>query len=340
MKLFLFTVFQASVALLLSAATGRTEPSESFFPPLSAQAWVRDVSGPTLSLGAPGDFDDRHLFAPCLIRWNGEYWMYYCGSRGEVQDRVFRLGLARSRDGKSFEKDPRSPVFEFEGGRRSVLTPTILTDLAGDPILFEGKMRMWFSSTDFHDPTGRHTLHLSESADGIEWSTPTTPLLDHVYAPTMLFEEGRFKMWWSDVSADPWVIRYSESEDGLDWKTENEVCLAVDQGWEKNRLFYPHVRPWKGGYGMWYGAYWTDRPNTTAIGFAVSEDGVRWTKSQDNPVLRPDPTRPWESHYTTSQSVLRMPDGGWRIWYATRKEPPFVNKYFAVGTAKMVKPMD
>ena len=75
-------------------------------------------------------------------------------------------------------------------------------------------------------------------------------------------------------------------------------------------------------------------PKKTAIGFAVSTDGLIWQKNPENPVLRPAPKRPWESNYTTSQSVLRLSDGTLRIWYASRKKPPFVNKYFAINTAK------
>jgi hypothetical protein len=72
---------------------------------------------------------------------------------------------------------------------------------------------------------------------------------------------------------------------------------------------------------------------TTAIGFAVSPDGVKWYKHPQNPVLRPDPGSPWESHYVSSQSVIRMPDGSFRMWYASRKKPPFTNLYFALNTA-------
>ena len=28
--------------------------------------------------------------------------------------------------------------------------------------------------------------------------------------------------------------------------------------------------------------------------------------------------RQWESHYVTSQSLIQLPDGSWRIWYASR----------------------
>ena len=72
--------------------------------------------------------------------------------------------------------------------------------------------------------------------------------------------------------------------------------------------------------------------------YAVSEDGLTWHKHPNNPVLSPDPSRAWESHYVTSESVMRMPDGSFRMWYASRKAPPFTNLYFALNTAGWAGP--
>jgi hypothetical protein len=82
---------------------------------------------------------------------------------------------------------------------------------------------------------------------------------------------------------------------------------------------------------MWYASYLHQDRQTTAIGFAVSLDGVKWYKHPNNPVLRPDPGRPWESHYVSSQSETQLPDGSFRMWYASRKAPPFTNLYFAIN---------
>src|SRR5262245_65548758 len=48
---------------------------------LKAQEWKRDSDQPVLSLGEKGSFDDQHIFAPHVIHFNGEYWMYYSGSQ-------------------------------------------------------------------------------------------------------------------------------------------------------------------------------------------------------------------------------------------------------------------
>ena len=45
----------------------------------------------------------------------------------------------------------------------------------------------------------------------------------------------------------------------------------------------------------------------------VSSDGIVWHKHPANPVLRPDPNRPWEANYVTSGSVMQLDDGSFRF---------------------------
>jgi len=304
---------------------------------LLGQRWVRDADAPTLSLGAPGSFDDTHLFAPCVIEEKGIYSLYYCGSQKDVANRVFQMGLATSTDGIHFTKRP-GPVFDFGDGKHSVLTPTMLRNPDGSVRREDGRLRMWFTAADLAGGSGVHTLHESSSEDGVHWSDPSPAQMGGVYAPTVIKEHGRYRMWYSDVSAEPWIVRHADSDDGIHWRPTETPALVIDQDWERGRLFYPTVIKEGDRYVMWYGAYWSGRENTTAIGTAVSLDGLTWVKAPDNPVFTPDERRPWESHYTTSQSVLKQDGGSWRMWYASRKAPPFDNKYFAMGTARWDRP--
>lgn len=307
---------------------------------LVTQSWQRDTDGPVIALGRRGEFDDTHVFAPCVARERGQYALWYCGSRGTVAERVFRLGRATSLDGRDFRKSPGNPVFEFGDGKHSVLTPALLRSDDGSVLREGGKLRMWFSATHFASPSGLHTLHETTSTDGLRWETPSPPQLEHAYAPTVIKEDGVYRLWYTDVSAEPWTIRHATSSDGKQWRVSPEPVLVIDQPWEQGRLFYPAVLKAGGVYLMWYGSYWSEHANKTAIGFAASTDGLTWHKNPHNPVLRPDPARSWESHYTTSQSVLRLEDGSFRIWYASRTKPPFRNKYFAINTARWGTPPD
>ena len=301
------------------------------------QEWRRDTAGPCLSLGAAGAFDDTHIFAPCVAFEKGRYWMWYSGSRGEVALRVFRLGLATSDDGVNFTRHPASPVCALADGSSSILTPTLLRRGDGSPLRQGGRLSMYFSRTDFPSGDPRHTLHRMTSADGLAWDAPSPALLENVYAPTLIKEDGGYRLWFTDVGAEPWCMRAATSADGMDWQVHPEPVLRLSQSWEHHRLFYPTVLKVDGLYLMWYGSYSSHAPQVmkTSIGFAVSADGFNWEKSAANPVFGPDPGRPWESHFTTSQSLLPLPDGSWRMWYASRTKPPFVHKYFAIATARM-----
>ena len=90
------------------------------------QRWTRDKPEPIVSLGKPGEFDDTHIFAPGVGYDRGQYLLFYCGSRGAVAERVFRMGLAQSPDGLHFHRHSRRPVFEFGDGKHSVLTLSLI----------------------------------------------------------------------------------------------------------------------------------------------------------------------------------------------------------------------
>jgi predicted GH43/DUF377 family glycosyl hydrolase len=325
-------------AWMLTGLVHAEEPPAKVARWFVPQAWQRDTEGPIVSLGADGQFDDRHTFAPAAVQEGGRFWLWYSGSRGSPGNRVFRLGLATSEDGRHFEKHAANPVLGFADQAHSVLTPTLLRGADGSVLREDGKLRLWFSSAML-GKSGLHTLHESRSSDGVEWSEPSAALKEHVYCPTVLKTGDRYQMWHSDVSRRPWVIRHATSDDGVRWTASERPALVLSQPWEAEVLVYPTVLMVDGVYLMWYGSYdGAIRRETTAIGFAASVDGKTWYKHPNNPVFRPDPARPWESNYVGSGSVVRLADGSFRYYYASRKAPPFVNLYFAINTARWAGP--
>lgn len=303
-----------------------------------SQSWERDTDGPIVQHGPKGSFDDTHIFAPGVAK-NGDHWMlWYSGSTADVANRVFKLGLARSPDGRQFRKHGPDPIYAFGDDRQSVLTAVPLRGADGSILREAGKLRMWFTSTWFAGGKGVHTLHETTSTDGIKWNPPSPKLMSGIYAPTILKIGRIYQMWYTDVSGSPWIIRHAWSMDGRKWRATPEPCLNLDQEWEDQNLFYPFVIKVGDAYLMWYGSYWKDhgrRQAKTALGFATSVDGLRWFKHPANPVFKPDEKRPWESNYVTSHSVAYDAAAkSFRIWYASRKKPPFINKYFALNTAK------
>jgi predicted GH43/DUF377 family glycosyl hydrolase len=323
-----------SLAAIAWPAHGQQDNSQALERWMVSQKWEKDVSAPIVGLGTKGQFDDMHIFAPAVAEESGVFRMWYSGSRGTPGNRVFRLGLATSSDGKQFEKYADNPVLQMDDGAHSVLTPGLLRNPDGTVLRDNGRLRMWFASATL-GKGGLHTLHETSSADGIQWEKPSEVLLENCYCPTIIKSADRYEMWFSDVSRRPWVIRHASSLDGRRWQVTARPAIVLNQSWEGEVLVYPTVLKIDGSYLMWYGSYDNAiRRETTAIGFAVSPDGQHWQKHPQNPVMRPDRDRPWESNYVGSGCVMRLADGSFRYWYASRKQPPFNNLYFAINTAR------
>jgi hypothetical protein len=197
---------------------------------------------------------------------------------------------------------------------------------------------MWFSSATLGGGGRAQSIQQSFSRDGVEWDEASAVLLERAYAPSVIKTEHGYEMWYTEPGKYPWLMRHARSNDGHKWSVTEAPVLQLSQPWEHFLQIYPSVMKIDGVYLMWYASYLHENRETTAIGFAASVDGTTWHKHPQNPVLRPDPSRPWESHYVSSHSVMRLPDGSFRIWYASRKEPPFLNLYFALNTARWSGP--
>jgi predicted GH43/DUF377 family glycosyl hydrolase len=316
---------------------------------LGPQKWEREKDGPVLSLGESGAFDDTHMFAPNVALEDGKYLLWYCGSTGFAHDlakvrtrgdeRIFKLGLATSSDGRTFEKHSANPVLELADSPRGVITPSLLRSADGAPLRENGQLQMWFTTAAFRGANRTHRLQSTTSQDGIKWSEPAPAQIEFCYAPTVIKDGGLVRVWYADVTKFPWKFRHAQSKDGLKWDVTEQPVMELSQSWEHHIVVYPTVLKVDDAYLMWYGSYSTADREQTAIGFAVSTDGITWHKHPQNPIFESAADRPWESHYVGNQSVLRTPDGSFRMWYASRKAPPFTNLYYAINTAKWAGPM-
>jgi predicted GH43/DUF377 family glycosyl hydrolase len=190
---------------------------------------------------------------------------------------------------------------------------------------------MYFAAVDFPHGTYKHDLYETTSTDGINWAKPTL-VHENMYAPCVIKEGDKYRMWYTFIGKNPWHTKHAESKDGTNWTLTEKPCIVIDSPWEKKDQVYPMVIKVDGVYVMLYGCYWNDDKHT-ALGFAASEDGLTWTKHPENPVFRPEPKHEWESAFTTSMTLMRLDDGTYRLWYAARKAYPWTNLYFAIGTA-------
>lgn len=207
-------------------------------------------------------------------------------------------------------------------------------------VLFhEGVYKMWFTGGGAVPPdTVLHSsIGYATSPDGITWTKhAANPVLDisknrwdslGVETVTVLIDTAapatqRYKMWYAGQTrtAYTYEIGYAFSADGLHW-TKHEAPVLTTGGsgtWDNCFIEGPSVLKEGGVYKMWYAGYDCEvngqaTDGKATIGYATSEDGIRWTKWAGNPVLQTEAAA-WDAVTVQDPHVLRH-NGGYHMWY-------------------------
>jgi len=179
-----------------------------------------------------------------------------------------------------------------------------------------GKYRMWLSWRP------KQSVALAESDDGLTWGQPVVVLgpnkgsgwEDDVNRPVVLKRGGTYRMWYTGQAKGKSWIGSATSEDGKTWgRAGDQPVLSAEQPWEKGAVMCPHVLYDEKAklYRMWYSGGEQYEPD--AIGYATSEDGLKWARHEKNPVFRPDPKNAWEKDRVTACQVVKQ--GDWYVMF-------------------------
>ena len=135
-------------------------------------------------LGPRGSFDERGVSDPYVIRRGDSFYLFYLG-----QDRAARqtLGVARSRDGLTWEKLRSNPVLEL--GAPGAFDENGL----GEPAVWSSGGFYWMLYTG-RDRGEHRRLGLARSSDGVQWER------DETFAPVSGDQD-----WDRQVVCDPTV---------------------------------------------------------------------------------------------------------------------------------------
>ena len=146
------------------------------------------------------------------------------------------------------------------------------------------------------------SIGLARSDDGGETFHKISqgPLLDRSLeepffntAPCVIAEDSRWRMWY--VSCTAWEragerlepryhVKYAESSSSTDWHKPNRVCIDYDE--RTGAIGRPCVYKDAGIYKMIYSYrgvcdYRTDPAQSYRLGYAESNDGLTWTRRDD-----------------------------------------------------------
>ena len=104
-------------------------------------------------------------------------------------------------------------------------------------------------------------------------------------APAVIIENGIWKMWYitctkwmieNGVAKHYYLIKYTESQDGIHWFNERSTAIDFKND-EEFAIARPVVIREENIYKMWY----SYRGNYYKIGYAESQDGITWKRKDE-----------------------------------------------------------
>ena len=103
--------------------------------------------------------------------------------------------------------------------------------------------------------------------------------------PSVMYDDGIFKMWYTGLNGGTASIAYATSKDGLTWVkySSNPVLTKPSSGWGSSEFGDPCVIKVDGMYYMYLSG--STSANNKLVGIATSKDGTTWNLHSSNPLV-------------------------------------------------------
>ena len=264
--------------------------------------WV-NPNNPVLNNGQSGEWDSGIAFLANAVFYNDTFYMFYSGGTN-VFANPLSIGLATSTDGLNYTKESLNPIFEADGtgfDAGSVGRSVVVKDESQWLLAYDG-----FPST--HLGPGSNIGLATSSIPTGPWTRLDDPILTvgsqgewddgFIDASSIIQIDSGYVIYYAGgdstfPNGTTWQIGMAFSEDGLVWNkyddptttlppyAESDPVLQPSPGsWDDPLLFGCSVLITESGFEMIY-------DGGPGFGYAVSPDGIHWTKDLMNPVFTP-----------------------------------------------------
>jgi predicted GH43/DUF377 family glycosyl hydrolase len=222
---------------------------------------------PVLERSKLGAFDEDGTVPSCVMHKDNKIFLYYNGWNKKVTTPYHNaIGVAVSEDnGATFARMYDGPIID-----RTILEPYM--HVSPSVIKHDGEYKMWYvSGTEWsminNKPEPIYVIRYAESKDGINWKRDGHSCLPQSYpqeaiaTPSVLFEDGRFKMWYCFRDSidfrdgkGSYRMGYAESHDGKTWERLDHLTGLTysAEGWDSKMQAYPYVVRHKDKLYMFY----------------------------------------------------------------------------------------
>lgn len=214
------------------------------------------TEAPIFPLGDRGAFDDCGIMPTWLYKENGTRYLYYIG--WTVRNTIpyhNSLGLAISKDGLTYEKAYEGPILAASKEEPYFVGSACVMKIDSNFVAWYLSCVGWELVDDKPEPL--YDLKIATSSNGYDWkrtgitAIPLKAGEGGVSRPSVLFEDGIYKMWYSyrgrkqyrTFSEASYRIGYAESKDGFHWvRMDDAVGISLSKdGWDSEMMEYPLV---------------------------------------------------------------------------------------------------
>lgn len=318
------------LGLLVTPSGSSGAPVPSFSSAASGTVNLPNLTrqGLVLPMGNGSAPDGLQVGHPSVLVGEGGYEMWYF----EVATSWYcQIAYATSSDGRTWTK------------HGVVLWPTVPEE--GHNTAYPSVVRVNGTYWMFYDGTPQidgsdYQIFAATSPDGLQWTKlgvvlglgpPGSPDAVSLVYPHVLYVHDTFYLWYTGLSStsppDNGAIMLAESANGTDWTKLGVVLSHGEAGSLDGYNAVAGSVAFDGSaFVMVYdgeSAYFTSH-----LLYAVSADGVHWTKAG----LALDRDPPQETYLAQPDLVL-LPGGRWDVYYAVRNGTSDLQIYLATGAS-------
>lgn len=305
-------------------------------------AWNTQTSA-VITLGSAGQWDDKWIVDPYIVKFGNEYRAYYTGGNS-TGTWSLQIGYANSTDMKTWTKQGIVLAPSWTGNETSgISTPNIIQ-------IANGTYYMYYHTVKNTSPYDQPALATSQ--DGLTWtkynsgnclfSTVAGTFYSQRLDPEAVFYDNaktpKFIMIFIGYDGSTFRGGRATSNDGVTWVVDaSPVLSGTASTWDASGAIPVGQIGTNEIDGIYYLFYQgtIDVPNSRwKIGIATSNDTVTWTKYAGNPVID---TAAWDTVSAENPSNVILVNGEYVLLYCGTSSTSATN--YVIGFANITGPM-
>jgi predicted GH43/DUF377 family glycosyl hydrolase len=248
-----FVIYDDNIYKMWFSGLANSSVTYVFFATSSdGLSWEKNSHNPVIIPSGNGSWNSGRISAGPVIKDSTQYKMYYHTFANEND--IWHIGLATSTDGIAWQKHP-VPSLSGDINRSRVVASHI-----------EKIGSIYFMYYTSWDQPFNYDIRLATSIDGIDWEKyGNEPILsatedwegNGVLYPTVIKENGVFKMIYQNGLSNNTSFGFAYSTDGIHWNKDsnNPFLNTGDIATDIDKIVYPNFIKTENDYRIYYSSF-------------------------------------------------------------------------------------